>query len=170
MRQSLRVSIDDRKSTLGESMLNQLIKSLPAVLRAAGDAEEVAEAAAIAAWKHAAGDGLKDHAVPVKLENRTLTVAVADVIWQKQLHAMRGQMLFRINTIMGQPIVSTIDFVVDPKVAKPRVEAPKSQEESLDNEVPLELWSAANAIHDKELRKSFLKTAMTALKRKASES
>jgi hypothetical protein len=146
--------------------MNQLIKSLPAVLRAAGNAEEVAQAAAIAAWKHAAGDGLKEHAVPVKLENRTLTVAVADVIWQKQLHAMRGQMLFRVNSILGQPVVSTIEFVVNPKVAKARAEAPKAAEQPLDNEVPLELWSAANAIHDKELRKSFLKTAMTALKRK----
>src|SRR5215475_6349105 len=109
MRQSLRVSIDDRK----RKKMNQLIKSLPVVLRAAGDSEEVAQAAAIAAWKHAAGDGLKDHAVPVRLENRTLTVAVADMIWQKQLHAMRGQMLFRINSILGQPIVSAIEFVVD---------------------------------------------------------
>ena len=149
--------------------MNQLIKSLPAVLRAAGNAEEVAQAAAIAAWKHAAGDGLKEHAVPVKLEHRTLTVAVADVIWQKQLHAMRGQMMFRINSILGQPIVSTIEFVVDPKVAKARAEAPGQREELLDNEVPLELWAAANAIHDKELRRSFLKTAMAALKRKDSD-
>jgi hypothetical protein len=88
------------------------------------------------------------------------------VIWQKQLHAMRGQMLFRVNSILGQPVVSAIEFVVDPKVAKARAEAPKAAEQPLDNEVPLELWSAANAIHDKELRKSFLKTAMTALKRK----
>ena len=146
--------------------MNQLVKSLPAVLRAAGNAEEVAQAAVIAAWKHAAGDGLKEHAVPVKLENRTLTVAVADVIWQKQMHAMRGQMLFRVNSILGQPIVSTIEFVVDPKLAKARGEVPKPPDESLDNEVPLELWSAANAIHDKELRKSFLRTAMAALKRK----
>ena len=149
--------------------MNQLIKSLPGVLRAAGNAEEVAQAAAIAAWKHAAGDGLKDHAVPVKLEQRTLTVAVADVIWQKQLHAMRGQMLFRVNSILGQPIVSAIEFVVDPKVAKPRPERSQTAEQPLDNEVPLELWSAANAIHDKELRKSFLKTAIAALKRKDSD-
>lgn len=148
--------------------MNQLIKSLPGVLRAAGNAEEVAQAAAIAAWKHAAGDGLKDHAVPVKLENRTLTVAVADLIWQKQLHAMRGQMLFRVNSILGQPIVSAIEFVVDPKVAKVRPAPAKPSDEPLDNEVPLELWSAANAIHDKELRRSFLKTAMAALKRKTS--
>jgi predicted nucleic acid-binding Zn ribbon protein len=95
--------------------MNQLIKSLPDILRAAGDSEEVAEAAAIAAWKHAAGDGLKGHAVPLKLKDRTLTVAVADAIWQKQLHLMRGQLLFRVNTILGQPIVSAIEFVIDPK-------------------------------------------------------
>ena len=146
--------------------MNQLIKSLPGVLRAAGDSAEVAEAAAIAAWKHAAGDGLKEHAVPLKLENRVLTVAVADVIWQKQLHSMRGQLLFRINSILGKPIVGALDFIVDPKVVKPRVEQPTQQEEPLDNEVPLELWSAANAIQDKELRKRFLKTALLALKRK----
>ena len=146
--------------------MNQLIKSLPGVLRASGNAEEVAQAAAIAAWKHAAGDGLKDHAVPLKLEQRTLTVAVADVIWQKQLHAMRGQMMFRVNSILGQPIVSAIEFVVDPKLAKAHPDPPKAADEPLDNEVPLELWTAANAIHDKELRQSFLKTALLALKRK----
>ena len=146
--------------------MNQLIKSLPTILRAAGDSEEVAEAAAIAAWKHAAGDGLKGRAVPVKLENRTLTVAVADAIWQKQLNSMRGQLMFRVNTILGQPLVSSIDFVIDLKRATAQVEQEKPKEEPLDNEVPLELWAAANAIHDKELRKSFLKTAMLSLKRK----
>ena len=146
--------------------MNQLIKSLPTVLRASGNAAEVAEAAAIAAWKHAAGDGLKEHAVPLRLENRTLTVAVADRIWQRQLNSMRGQMLFRINSILGQPLVSALDFVIDPKLVKPRVEQTEDQDALLDNEVPLELWSAASAIHDKELRKSFLKTALLALKRK----
>jgi hypothetical protein len=146
--------------------MNQLIKSLPGVLRAAGDSTEVAEAAAIAAWKHAAGDGLKDHAVPLKLEGRTLTIAVADAIWQKQLHSMRGQLLFRVNSILGKPLVGALDFVVDPKIAKPLVEQPAQREEFLENEVPLELWSAAGAIQDKELRKKFLKTALLSLRHK----
>lgn len=145
--------------------MNQLIKSLPGVLRAAGDSEEVAEAAAIAAWKFAAGDGLKDHAVPLKLENRTLSVAVSDAIWQKQLHSMRGQLLFRVNSILGRPVVGAIEFTIDPALAAAQVEE-QQPEESLDNEVPLELWSAANAIQDKELRRKFLKTAALALKRK----
>ena len=146
--------------------MNQLIKSLPQVLKAAGTSAEVAEAAAIAAWKHAAGDGLKEHAVAVKLENRTLTVAVADPIWQRQLTSMRGQLLFRVNTILGQPLVSAFNFVIDRKLANSSVKPVNESEEPLDNEVPLELWSAANTIHDPELRKSFLKTALLALKRK----
>jgi len=145
--------------------MNQLIKSLPQVLRASGNSAEVAEAAAIAAWKHAAGEGLKEHAVALKLENRTLTVAVADPIWQKQLTSMRGQLLYRVNTILGQPLVSAFNFVIDRERAKPRIEQPE-QDEPIDNEVPLELWSAANAIHDPELRKNFLKTALLSLKRK----
>ncbi len=145
--------------------MNQLIKSLPGVLRAAGESEEVAEAAAIAAWKFAAGEGLKDHAVPLKLENRTLTVAVSDTIWQRQLHLMRGQLLFRVNSILGRPVVGAIEFTIDPALAAAQVEE-QQPEQSLDNEVPLELWSAANAIQDKELRRKFLKTAALSLKRK----
>ena len=145
--------------------MNQLIKSLPGVLRASRNSPEVAEAAAIAAWKHAAGEGLKDRAVPIKLENRKLVVAVADTIWQKQLRSMRGQLLFRINSILGQPVVGEIEFVIDPKLAMP-AEQPAQENEPLDNEVPLELWSAANAIRDKELRRSFLKAAMHSLKRR----
>jgi len=149
--------------------MNQLIKSLPGILRAAGGADVVAEAAAIAAWKHAAGAGLKEHAVPLKLENRTLTVAVADPIWQKQLTSMRSELLFRINSILGQPVVGALEFLIDSRLAQPRVEQSRETDQPLDNEVPLELWSAANAIHDKELRKSFLKTALLALKRRPSK-
>jgi len=146
--------------------MNQLIKSLPNVLRASGNAPEVAEAAAIAAWRFAVGDGLKDHAPAVKLEERRLTVAVADAIWQRQLHSMRGQLLFRVNSLLGQPMVSAIEFVIDPKLTAMLAEPFEAEEERLDNEVPLELWSAANAIHDQELRRAFLKTAIRALRRK----
>ena len=85
------------------------------MLRASGNAPEVAEAAAIAAWKHCAGEGLKDRARPIALHGRTLRIVVADMIWQKQLHAMRGQMLFRINSLLGQPVVGNLEFIVDPE-------------------------------------------------------
>ena len=146
--------------------MDQLIKALPNVLRASGNAPEVAEAAAIAAWKYAAGDGLKDHAVAVRLADRTLTVSVADAIWQRQLHSMRGQLLFRMNSLLGQPLVGAIEFVIDSKLFASS-EQSEPDEEPLDNEVPIELWSAANAIHDQELRRTFLKTATRSLRRKS---
>lgn len=146
--------------------MNQLIKSLSQVVRASGNSPEVVEAAAIAAWKFTAGEGLKDHAVPLKLDDGALIVSVSDAIWQKQLHLMRGSLLFRVNSILGQALVRELAFTIDPKLAKAREESQTTAEQPLDNEVPLELWSAANAIHDKELRKQFLKTARISLKRK----
>jgi hypothetical protein len=95
--------------------MEALIKALPAVLRASGNAPEVAEAAAIAAWKHCAGEGLKERAIAFELSDRRLRVAVADLIWQKQMNAMRGQMLYRINTLLGQPVVGEIEFIIDPE-------------------------------------------------------
>jgi hypothetical protein len=146
--------------------MNQLIKALPQVIRASGNSREVMEAAAIAAWKFVAGEGLKDHAVPLKLEDETLTVCVSDAIWQRQLHLMRGSLLFRVNSILGQALVRELAFTIDSQLAKAREESQTQPEQPLDNEMPLELWSAANAIHDKELRKRFLKTAIVSLKRK----
>ena len=83
---------------------------------------------------------------------------------------MKGQLRFRINAILGQPLVSAIEFVIDPSIAPGRSEQQNEADEPLDNQVPLELWSAANAIHDKELRKSFLKAATHSLKRRTPES
>ncbi len=103
--------------------------------------------------------------MPLKLEEGKLTVSVSDAIWQKQLHLMRGSLLFRVNSILGQAVVRELEFVIDPELAKTRDDQQPNQE-PLDNEVPLELWSAANAIQDKELRKRFLKTATISLKRK----
>jgi hypothetical protein len=146
--------------------MDELVKTFPNLLRVMGDSKEVVEAAAIAAWKHAAGAGLRDHAVPLCLEGKTLVVAIADAVWQKQLGAMKGQMLFRINAILGQPLVSQIDLRIDPRAVHSRsLPRPEKKEDALDNDVPLEFWSAANAIKDKGLRQAFLKAAVSSTKR-----
>jgi hypothetical protein len=146
--------------------MDELIKSLPKVLRALGNSYELAEAAAIAAWKHTAGDGLRPHAIATKLEGKTLVVEVRDTIWQKQLSTMKSQLLFRVNSVLGQPLLDDIDLRVNPKavsLSKPQID---ESAEILDNEVPIELWSAASSIDDKQLRQKFLKAAIGSLRRK----
>ena len=147
--------------------MNDLIKTLSEVLRIIGNQPEVVEAAAIAAWKKAAGEGLRQHAIPMRMTDGKLVVAVADTVWQKQLGAMKDQLIYRTNSIIGKPLVKDVELMVEPNLIKPQ--QPVEDQRSLDNEVPLELWSAASAISDKELRQKFLRAATSAIRRRDNE-
>jgi len=146
--------------------MDELIKSLPKVLRAVGSSQEVAEAAALAAWRHGVGAGLQNHAVAIKLDANILIVEVRDSIWQKQLTTMKEQLLFRVNSVLGQPIVKDIELRVNPKAAIVTQQQKSEPVNEADNQVPFDLLSAASAIQDKELRQKFLRAAMATLKRK----
>ena len=146
--------------------MDKLIKTLPAILKAAGASKEVVEAACIAAWRHAVGEGLSSHAVPIQLQNQTLVVVVADNIWKKQLEQMRGQLLFRLNSVLGQALVKTIELRVDPKtLTSLRVHAGASKGRDVDYRVPAELLSAAAGIEDLDLRRAFLGAATSCVRR-----
>jgi len=148
--------------------MDSLIKTLPKILQAAGESPEVAEAACKAAWKHAAGDGLRDHAVPLRLSRKTLVVGVVDTTWQKQLQSLSGQLLFRLNSIVGQPLVTLIEFRVDPKaVANARgPEYGKRTSREVDPaHVSAELLTAAAEIKDQDLRRAFLGAAVSCINR-----
>ncbi len=145
--------------------MESLIKTLPAILTAAGPSTEVAEAACLAAWKHAVGDTLSVHAVPVKLEGQTLIVAVADNAWQKQLEQIRPQLLFRLNAVLGHSLVKLIELRVDPNaLAKTQMPQDTSSKHS-DYPVPFELRAAASEIQDADLRRAFLGAAISCVKR-----
>jgi hypothetical protein len=151
--------------------MDDLFKALPKILRAAGDAEEVSEAAAFAAWRRAAGDGLRGCAVPFRLYRKTLVVSVADETWRRQLEKMSPQLIFRLNSLVGQPLVTYIEFRVDPKtVSAERERVKQSEYERLVGEENAlkrahELDDAAEAIHDEDLRRRFLLAAGSCMNR-----
>jgi len=151
--------------------MDQLIDSLAALLRHAGDAAEVKEAAATAAWNHVAGEALRRHTVPVRLQNKKLTVAVADTIWRQQLQSMTGPLLFRLNALLGQGVITFIEFRVEPEVLRSRREqqAPlknaSAGESFASQPFPIELVSAAASIHDQDLRRAFLGAASSCVRR-----
>ncbi len=149
--------------------MESLLKSLPAILQAVGDSPEVVEAACMAAWKHAAGEGLRDHAVPLNLNNNTLVIGVADSTWQQQLQSLSSHLLFRLNSILGHTIVSHLEFRVAPEVLQKISEAAGTRlvidEHSNSDTVPIELITAAARIQDKDLRRAFLGAALSCIKR-----
>ena len=157
--------------------MDDLIRALPQLLRAAGETEEVLEAAALVAWRRVAGEQLRAQAVPFRLYRKTLIVAVADTTWQKQLEAMSGQLLFRLNSLLGQAVVTYIEFRIDAQtVAAARAtqtEAAEVEREEQERRALRfatgDLLTAAGAIQDEELRRRFLVAAGRCMDRCESE-
>ena len=152
--------------------MDDLIKALPKLLRAAGDAEEVLEAAAFAAWRRAAGEALRGCAVPFRLYRKTLVISVPDATWRKQLEQMSPQLLFRLNSLLGQALVTYVEFRVDPQtVSDERARLRQSQYERFERDEDAlsrarELGEAASAIRDEDLRRRFLLAAGSCMNRR----
>jgi len=151
--------------------MDDLFQALPTLLRAAGEAEEVLEAAAFAAWRRAAGEALRGCAVPFRLHRKTLVVSVPDATWRKQLERVSPQLIFRINSLLGQALVTFVEFRVDPQtINEERARMRQSQYERLVAEEGAlgrarELDEAASAIRDEELRRRFLLAAGSCMNR-----
>jgi hypothetical protein len=155
--------------------MDDLLRVLPKFLRAAGETEEVLEAAAMIAWKRVAGEGLRGQAVPFRLYRKTLIVAVADTTWQKQLEAVSGQLLFRLNSLLGQAVVTYIEFRVDPSTVRAEraklggeVDT-KAQEQRALESASGQIRAAAEAITDEQLRYRFLLAAGSCIDRRENE-
>ncbi|HEX8721268.1 MAG TPA: DUF721 domain-containing protein [Pyrinomonadaceae bacterium] len=151
--------------------MDELFQALPKLLRAAGESEEVMEAASFAAWRRVAGEALRGCAVPFRLYRKTLVVSVPDATWKRQLEQVSPQLVFRLNSLLGQAAVTFVEFRVDPKtVREERARLRDSSYESLTGEDAAlrragELDGAASAIHDEDLRRRFLIAAGSCLNR-----
>jgi len=126
------------------------------------------ELAAKLAWRQAAGPGLRRNAAPMLLQGKVLTVSVADALWQKQLQSMAGELLFRVNNLLGKNTIDEIVFLISPRDL-PQAEALRLDESpsgKQPDELPTELLFAANSITDEDLRARFLRAADNLISRR----
>ncbi|MGI8787071.1 MAG: DUF721 domain-containing protein [Pyrinomonadaceae bacterium] len=153
--------------------MNELFRALPKLLKEFEDTEEIREAVAFAAWRKIAGASLSEHAVPLRLFNKHLIIAVADKMWKRHLETLSGQMIFKLNSVLGQAVVTFIEFRIDEEtVEAERAKHRKnliSDEEQIEialEEVTPKLRHSADAITDDNLRYQFLLAAGSCLARK----
>ncbi|HMV48750.1 MAG TPA: DciA family protein [Blastocatellia bacterium] len=150
--------------------MESLLKLLPMMIRLSGDNEEVREQAVFAAWRVAAGKGIISGCEPFRLYRKQLVIAVLDQTWKKQLEKLAGEYLFRINSLLGAPLVTFIEFREDRRhVLQAHGHAAKPFEFNHTEELTEELRASAEQIKDPELRAQFLRTAAKSLERKESE-
>lgn len=133
---------------------------LPKLLAASGGNSELTETAVKLAWKRVAGSGLRLQVVPFRLYRKTLIVSVADAIWQKQLQRMKAEFVSRINRLLGEEVIDSIEFRIDPSaVNEARTEAQPPRKHDSTLQIPAEVISAAGSITDRGLRQRFIRAA-----------
>jgi hypothetical protein len=150
-------------------MLTDLLMLVPQMLRHSGDSEEVREQAVFAAWLIAAGGPIRKNTAPVRLERKTLIVAVPDATWRTQLTSMRGQALFKLNSLLGAPLVTHIEYVVNPDLISHEDEVPSQVKFTAPDQQALPLRAQAERIPDPEIRDTFLRAAGKCLERRTKQ-
>lgn len=153
--------------------MNELFRLLPNLLKQFDDNESVRQAVVFAAWRQIAGESLNEHAMPLRLSKKHLTIAVANERWVKYLKDLSGQMIFKINSALSHAAVTFIEFEVDEKYVKTEREKRRGKTFDEDelrelalNQVSPKLRSKADAIKDDDLRYQFLLAAGSCLVRK----
>lgn len=87
---------------------------------------------AVAAWAEAVGPRIAARARAVALISGRLVVEVEDSVWQRQLSALKGQILQRYEQVAGAGLASEIEFRLparrQPRMAtEPRRQAPADE-------------------------------------------
>ena len=141
---------------------------LSKMLARAGNVPELNQTAAKIAWQRAAGDGLRAHAVPLRLKDKTLVVGVADAVWQKQLQAMSSELIFRINQLLRQETVRVIEFRINPAAIKDQTSARGCSSRGPAQPLPANVISSAVGIEDLDLRERFIRAAGNCISRRDS--
>ena len=138
---------------------------LPKILAGAGENAELNEIAAKIAWRRVSGEGLRDHAVPSRLQEKVLVVSVADAVWQKQLQPMSAELVFRINKLLRRNVVERIEFRIDER-AIVRAAAKHRPSSRMHEPLSASVVSSAAEIQDSELRERFMRAAENCIERR----
>lgn len=146
-------------------MLTDLLMLIPQMLRHAGDTDEAREQAVFAAWLVAVGGPIRKVTAPVRLERKTLIIAVPDAIWRTQLTGMCGQALFKLNSLLGAPLVTAIEYVINPDLIVRESQPPEEVKFTAPEKQAFPLREQADRISDPGIRETFLRAAGKCLER-----
>jgi hypothetical protein len=85
------------------------------------------------AWPTAVGKRIASHTRAVSLTGGRLIVDVEDVIWQRQLRSLKGQILERLEAVLGDETVGNIEFrLAIPRRLPQRAERPTAVKDEAD--------------------------------------
>ncbi len=86
-----------------------------------------------AGWPTAVGARIAAHAKAVWFDEKRLVVEVGDAVWQQQLSTLKGQILARLEQVIGARLVDDIEFRLRLRRREPqRAEERRSTQDEAD--------------------------------------
>ena len=143
--------------------LHNISEYLPMILKIAGEHENVREQVVFAAWRVTVGAELESKCRPLQLVQKRLIIAVLNESYQHQLQDLSGQYLFKLNSLLKQPVVTFIEYKIDPDYIGLEPLSGPTPESKRSREIRTELMDEAEKIQDPALRESFLRAACSYL-------
>lgn len=105
------------------------------------------EQLAQAAWAQAVGKKIAAHTVAAKLVRKCLVVEVQDMVWQRQLNTLRGQILTNLRKVVGPDMIDDLEL----RPMTPRRQPQRAETARCDAAV----YDEADAIADPQLRRVY---------------
>jgi hypothetical protein len=141
--------------------MKEISEVLSGVLKEANEQGALLEKVICAMWNQVIGKSVAQHAMPLHFFQGTLTVAVATEAWKKQLEALGGAVIDKINVQLRQRKLERIHFVIKNTNALPPPEkvTGKAADSLPVQNVALGTIEKASAIQDEELRELFTRAA-----------
>ena len=90
--------------------MEQLFSAIPSIVKGLEPNKDVTEAVVFAAWNQVAGEQIRSHTKPLRVNNKRLVIAVEDETWRQNLEALATQMLAKLNKSLGDGTVTFIEF------------------------------------------------------------
>jgi predicted nucleic acid-binding Zn ribbon protein len=145
--------------------MEDLLNLLPVILQRSGYQEDVCQQAVFAAWDRAVGETIARNCVPFRLHDKRLIVLTASQIWKTQLQRMTSEIIFKIDRILGAPLVTYIEYRIDARQVTERQRLVQPVRFEHLEEIMGELAADADQIDDPELRRLFIRAASKSLAR-----
>src|SRR5512138_1245029 len=90
-------------------------------LRAAAGAVSLEELAC-AGWRASVGKKIAAHTRAISFAGGCLRVEVEDSIWQRQLSVLKGQILARLDDVVGTAVIRDVEFRAVPARRPPQID------------------------------------------------
>lgn len=109
------------------------------------------EELARAGWRAAVGDRIEAHARFRELLRDRIVVEVEDKVWQSQMYSLEGQILAKLERLLGRRVARQIEFRI--AIPRPRPASEGLAEFQLQSRDP-----EAERIRDHGLRRMYLRS------------